>query len=636
VLGTPAYMSPEQFNGQVVDGRSDIFSCGVILYQFLTGEKPFTGNTTTIMFKVLQEEPLPPSTLNSSLPRAFDAVIKRAMAKSTADRYQSAAEFAEAINKALTQTSAEETAPNLTDSLPANAKAVTSPNVAAAPVAAAAEAAASAPNKAPAPVSNAAAKPASAPSSKAPVLVALGALSVLALAIGGYYMFGRDRAAMPQIAPATGTTPAVAQAANTTTPTTPVVTPRAAEPSPESGMITISAMGFVNAKDPRFNGDATAAQAEARADAKRQLIEKALALYVEGGSLNKNYSLIEQKLLSQSGNFIKTVVSESAPTTGKDGLIETETRAVIKARDVQRSLNQLSKDERIDFIRNNGNPKIALQMSIAYADGGNPFPPSRSQLAENVIKQQIKSFGFRVWANEGETPTGVAATPADFVVQGQAKLKQLSGTLSAAGLKFTRIAIDSWTLKAIDKATGEEIYLNTMGSVKKSWASEDEALAEIGKLMGDDFAKIFFLQHFNFGVRKTSLTISGLPDADTARLLARELKSARQILDVHMLSESGKFELQLAEGSSGDIVQEAIVKPLNAKLGKACFAMAAASENNIGITFAKECADAATRAKLESGVPAGIMSAPPSRSKSLMKTSGVVAMRSKLSDVTSG
>ena len=90
VMGTPSYMSPEQFMGQTVDGRSDIFSCGVILYQFLTGEKPFTGNTTTIMYKVLREEPLPPSTLNLALPTAWDVVVKKAIAKSPADRFQSA------------------------------------------------------------------------------------------------------------------------------------------------------------------------------------------------------------------------------------------------------------------------------------------------------------------------------------------------------------------------------------------------------------------------------------------------------------------------------------------------------------------------------------------------------------------
>jgi len=57
VMGTPSYMSPEQFMGQTVDGRSDLFSAGVVLYQLLTGEKPFTGALTTIMHKVLKEDP---------------------------------------------------------------------------------------------------------------------------------------------------------------------------------------------------------------------------------------------------------------------------------------------------------------------------------------------------------------------------------------------------------------------------------------------------------------------------------------------------------------------------------------------------------------------------------------------------
>ena len=84
VLGTPSYMSPEQFMGQPVDGRSDLFSCGVILYQLLTGEKPFTGeSTTTIMYTVLREEPVPPSQINMSVAPALDAVVRKAWCTGT-------------------------------------------------------------------------------------------------------------------------------------------------------------------------------------------------------------------------------------------------------------------------------------------------------------------------------------------------------------------------------------------------------------------------------------------------------------------------------------------------------------------------------------------------------------------------
>ena len=99
ILGTPSYMSPEQFMGQTVDGRSDLFSAGVILYELLTGEKPFSGSATTIMHKVLQENPLPPSTLNVQVPRPFDGVVKKALAKRPDERFQTAREFAEAIQR---------------------------------------------------------------------------------------------------------------------------------------------------------------------------------------------------------------------------------------------------------------------------------------------------------------------------------------------------------------------------------------------------------------------------------------------------------------------------------------------------------------------------------------------------------
>ncbi len=97
VLGTPAYMSPEQFLGLPVDARSDLFSVGVICYQMLTGDRPFTGSPTTIMQKVLRQDPVEPSVLNPTLSAAWDDLIKRALAKKPDDRLQSARQFAEYV-----------------------------------------------------------------------------------------------------------------------------------------------------------------------------------------------------------------------------------------------------------------------------------------------------------------------------------------------------------------------------------------------------------------------------------------------------------------------------------------------------------------------------------------------------------
>lgn len=101
VMGTPCYMSPEQFQGQRVDGRSDIFSTGVILYQLLTGEKPFTGALTTVMMKIIQETPCRPSLLNLQVPPALDLVVQKAMAKTPTARFQTAEELLKALHQAI-------------------------------------------------------------------------------------------------------------------------------------------------------------------------------------------------------------------------------------------------------------------------------------------------------------------------------------------------------------------------------------------------------------------------------------------------------------------------------------------------------------------------------------------------------
>ncbi|MGH9646889.1 MAG: protein kinase domain-containing protein, partial [Bryobacteraceae bacterium] len=100
VLGTPAYMSPEQLEGDPVDGRSDLFSLGAILYTSVTGYRPFQGNSaTTVCFKVANREPLQATALAPELPTELDAVIARALAKNTAERYQRGNDFAADLRK---------------------------------------------------------------------------------------------------------------------------------------------------------------------------------------------------------------------------------------------------------------------------------------------------------------------------------------------------------------------------------------------------------------------------------------------------------------------------------------------------------------------------------------------------------
>ncbi len=588
VMGTPSYMSPEQFMGQPVDGRSDLFSCGVILYQFLTGEKPFTGNTTTIMYKVLREEPLAPSMLNVALPPAFDTVVKKAMAKNPDDRYQNAQEFSDAIKAAVNGKTTDATLVNL----PQQARATVTPPKADSTTAA----------------SNASSD---AKASQAPLLAIAAVAAAIAIGGAAYWMGGSKSPVPMALAPdvTTRPTPPLAQVAPTTT----------QEPGLEPGVMVISALGLADPQDPKFKGDEAAAEAAARADGKRQLIEKALALYVEKASLDKNYAVLDEKLFSQSGAFIKTVLQEGAPIAGQSGLLESETRAVVKVREVQKSLNQLSKDERIDFIRNNGDPKVAVQIGITGADSTQALPPARSAIAENVLKDRIRSFGFKVWSNDGEVGTPSSAKSADFSVIGEVKVKQLSMRLPTSGLTVSKTALTSWTLKAIDKSSGEEIYLNTVTPNGKSWNTEDMALVEIGKLVGDEFSKNFFLQHFNFGSQNVQFTINGLPDAQSAKSLLRELRGFRQVLDARLLADTGKYQLQLAEGSASGVIQDVILKSLNTKLGQNCFALADVTATDISANFAAACSQAAVRSKLETVAPAGLLDAPELRGKPLLK-----------------
>jgi len=186
VLGTPAYMSPEQFMGQTVDARTDIYSAGVMFYQLLTGERPFEGSMSAIMHKALNTEPPRPSDISVTAPTALDMVVARAMAKRPENRFETAAQFAEAIRTALASPSPARVDPLAGD----DATLIAPPPKQAAPPPAA-------PTKQP-------------PAGKSRIGLFAGiALAVVALAgIGGYFAFiGTKRAAPAAAAAPVAATP---------------------------------------------------------------------------------------------------------------------------------------------------------------------------------------------------------------------------------------------------------------------------------------------------------------------------------------------------------------------------------------------------------------------------------------------
>jgi len=113
VLGTPQYMAPEQMQGDKIDGRSDLFSAGIVLYQMLTGQRPFQGDSVVnLALKIAKEDPTPMAKLRPGLPATLRRVVDRCLAKAPEHRFQTGAELAEALGRVLVEIDEEAGAAN--------------------------------------------------------------------------------------------------------------------------------------------------------------------------------------------------------------------------------------------------------------------------------------------------------------------------------------------------------------------------------------------------------------------------------------------------------------------------------------------------------------------------------------------
>jgi eukaryotic-like serine/threonine-protein kinase len=286
---------------------------------------------------------------------------------------------------------------------------------------------------------------------------------------------------------------------------------------------------------------------------------------------------------------------------------------------VQKSLNEMSRSERIELIRVSGDPRVGVR--IVTRDASTPgASPQPSPVAENVLKERIKSFGFRTWSDDAARKDDPKAGP-DFIVDGEAKIRRLSTKLPASGLVVTKYALDAWTIRCIDRATGEEIYYNTkLPAGEGSWASEEAALKAIGTKIANEFSRDFFLQHVYVTGRRVVLEVDGLPPAVGRDALRRELVAMPSVLNVAPAGRANAFDLQLAGGGPvADLVSVGILKPLNAKLGQACFAMGAVAGETVGATFDGRCNDATILGRLDTNPPAALYGAPPMRQKAVVK-----------------
>jgi eukaryotic-like serine/threonine-protein kinase len=449
--------------------------------------------------------------------------------------------------------------------------------------------------------------------------IALGAVGAALLLIAAVLLV-RSRSGPPLLAENTEPTPAEPGAG--------VATAQNAAPDPSDDDFpdapndAIGALGMVDGTDARYKADPELLMVDLRSDARREVIEKAVAIFVERGAMMEHYDALASAIFGH-GELVERLIDDARPRRSEDGLVYLPVAAEVRLQDLRKLVFRLSHDDRVALIRAQGDPLISVAVSVRDTERGSPI--ERSALAENVIKQRIRDFGFRVASPQAASGDSAGPLP-DFAIESEAKLKTLSHTLAASGLTIQKYVLTSWTVKCIDRASNEDIYFDNRipDNGSGSWTDEDRALQAIGTLIADAFSQEFFAEHLPRASRHSRLVLHGMPSTQAAALLRRELLGLRSVVRVAMGTAAGdaaRFEVRwYDQGPGGEqSFDGTVLAPLRRKFGRDCIVADGDASADVAVRLSPECArDLLT--KLATLPPAALSDAPAERLAALARS----------------
>lgn len=400
--------------------------------------------------------------------------------------------------------------------------------------------------------------------------------------------------------------------------------------------IVVTAEGLADPNADTYARDKGLLVDDLRRDARRQAIEKAVGIYVESSTLVENYVLIDDRVLSETKGLIKRVIKESKPWIAEDGFAHLLIKAEVYLTGVKDALKTMSRQSRVSYIREYGNPRISVAVYAQDASRGSRR--TRSDIAENLLKEHIAQFGYRVWsedvtqglktemmesstlANQVETTVSVShLKAADFSIIGRVRFDVKEVTLSSSGISLRKHLITSWTVKCVNNNTGEEIYFNNKIPRRNSWATEDQALEDVGTMIGQEFSRDFFEDHLMSPSTLFELRVVGLPSYDLGVLLKKEMIGLRPFLDVDLRSYTtdglSLYEVNFAGGQDNfaQVMNSAVIKPLNAKFGEPAFELQSIARDVVTLVFRSSMSEQALISAFNSRPPASLASATPER-----------------------